>query len=264
MADELYRVGEVARLARVTVRTLHHYDAIGLLRPSERSPGGYRLYSSDDLLRLQQIHIGRALGLSLEAIRAALDDPRFDRRAALQDQRAELTRKLEHTRSMIAAIDAALAQLDPDTPGTQGETPMTRTDTDPNPLFDGFDPLHHETEVRERWGDTDAYRESKRRTADYSPEEWATLKAEVERIEADFAAAMTQGLASDSPRAVELAEAHRLHIDRWFYPCSPAMHRSLGAMYTSDPRFAAHYEERAENLAGYIAEAIEANALHRG
>lgn len=265
MAHELYRVGEVARLARVTVRTLHHYDAIGLLTPSERSPSGYRLYSEDDLLRLQQIHISRALGLSLEAIRATLDDPDFDRRAALERQRAEIEATIERSRSMLAAIDAALARIQrPTQPTRPGETTMSETQTDPSTLFEGFDPAEHDDEARERWGDTEAFRESKRRMGKHSPAEMAALKAEVEAIEAGFAAALQAGHASDSAQAVELAEAHRRHIDRWFYPCSPAMHRSLGAMYTADARFTAHYEKRAENLAAYVAEAIEANSAGRG
>jgi DNA-binding transcriptional MerR regulator len=85
-----YQVKEVASLAGLTIRALHHYDSIGLLVPSARSAAGYRLYADDDLLRLQQILIGRELGLSLEAIRRSLDDPRFDRREALLAQRAEL------------------------------------------------------------------------------------------------------------------------------------------------------------------------------
>lgn len=265
MAHELYRVGEVARLARVTVRTLHHYDAIGLLTPAERSPRGYRLYSENDLLRLQQIHISRALGLSLEAIRATLDDPDFDRRAALERQRAELEATIERSRSMLAAIDAALARTRRPTHSTRpGETTMTETQTDPSALFDGFDTGEYDDETRERWGETEPFRESKRRISQYSPEDMATLKAEVEAIEAGFAAALQAGHASDSAQAVELAEAHRRHIDRWFYPCSPAMHRSLGEMYTADARFTAHYEERAEHLAAYVAEAIEANSVGRG
>ena len=78
-----YQVKEAAELSGVSVRTLHHYDEIGLLVPARRSAAGYRLYDDDDLLRLQQILIGRELGLPLEAIRRSLDDPSFDRRGAL-------------------------------------------------------------------------------------------------------------------------------------------------------------------------------------
>lgn len=102
-----YRVKDVASLSGLTVRALHHYDSIGLLAPRARSSAGYRLYDDDDLLRLQQILIGRELGLSLEAIRRSLDDPRFDRRQALLAQRAELAMRAARAAEMIRAIDAA-------------------------------------------------------------------------------------------------------------------------------------------------------------
>jgi len=254
MADTFHQVGEVARIASVTVRTLHHYDTIGLLGPSERSEAGYRLYSTDDLMRLQQIQIARSLGLSLEEIRSMLDDPSFDRREALLRQRAELRERAAATASMIAAIDTALALL---------EDPETLDAAELKELFDGFDHALYEEEVVERWGDTDAYGESKRRTKDYSREQWAAIKAEVETLEARFAEALRAGRAVDALETIELAETHRLHIDRWFYPCSPAMHCSLATMYTRDPRFEAHYEGRCEGLAAYIAAAIESNAIGR-
>ncbi len=107
-----YQVKDAARLAGVSIRTLHHYDSIGLLVPSARTGAGYRLYTDDDLLRLQQILIGRALGLSLEEIRRSLDDPKFDRKTALLDQKKRLRERARETEAMIRAIDVALAALD--------------------------------------------------------------------------------------------------------------------------------------------------------
>ena len=107
-----YQVKEVAELSGLSIRALHHYDSIVLLVPSMRSAAGYRLYSDDDLLRLQQIVIGRELGLSLEAIRRSLDDPRFDRHAALRAQRVELATRAERAAEMIRAIDAALTVIE--------------------------------------------------------------------------------------------------------------------------------------------------------
>jgi DNA-binding transcriptional MerR regulator len=104
-----YQVSEVARLANVSVRALHHYDAIGLLTPSGRSQAGYRLYTAEDLLRLQQILVGRELGLPLEQIRRALDDPDFDPVAALESQLRALTERARRTAGMIRAVEAALA-----------------------------------------------------------------------------------------------------------------------------------------------------------
>jgi len=117
-----------------------------------------------------------------------------------------------------------------------------------------------EREVQERWGKTEAYKESARRTKNYSEDDLAKIKAESDAIEAGLSAVMADGDAADGERAMDLAEAARLHIDRWFYPCSKAMHAGLAGMYTADERFRAHYDEQAEGLAEYMAAAIKANA----
>lgn len=122
----------------------------------------------------------------------------------------------------------------------------------------------HQAEVEERWGHTEAYRESSRRTERYTDEDWTRIKGQQEAIEAGLADAMAAGDAADSERAMELAEGARQHIDRWFYPCTHAMHVGLAQLYTEDPRFRAHYEERAAGLAAYVRGAIEANAARRG
>jgi DNA-binding transcriptional MerR regulator len=130
-----FQVKDVARIAGVSVRTLHHYDAIGLLVPQLRTAAGYRVYTDDDLLRLQQILIGRELGLSLEEIRRSLDDPGFDRMAALLDQRERLQERVQQTEAMIRAVDAALAGLNCD----QKDAGVNMED-----LFQGFDPSRYE------------------------------------------------------------------------------------------------------------------------
>jgi len=113
-------------------------------------------------------------------------------------------------------------------------------------------------EARERWGDTDAFRDSERRTSTYSRADWAMMRAEVEAIEQRLAWLMTSGIPADSPMARAAAEQHRAHISRWFYECSPDMHRSLAEMYVADARFTEHYDRRAPGLAEYVHDAIVA------
>ncbi len=132
---------------------------------------------------------------------------------------------------------------------------------EPSPAAPGS---KHQAEAEERWGNTDSYRESARRTQGYGPEDWAVIKAENEQIEADFAAAMVAGHSPDSSEAGALAERARLHIDRWYYPCTHAMHSGLAGMYTADPRFKENYEKRATGLAQYVASAIVANQSKGG
>jgi hypothetical protein len=129
--------------------------------------------------------------------------------------------------------------------------------------FGSFDPEAHDAEARARWGAQPAYAESARRTKRYTRDDWTTMRAEAEATTAQLAALMAAGVAATDARATALAEEHRLHIDRWFYPCSYEIHVGLGAAYTDDPRFAAHYERVREGLARYLRDAIEANARSR-
>lgn len=131
--------------------------------------------------------------------------------------------------------------------------------------MDGMETNPYGEEARQRWGNTDAYKESARRSKRYGKEEWAAIKAEVEEVEAGMARLLANGEAPDGDAAMALAEEARLHIDRWFYPCSHRMHVGLADMYTADPRFTAHYDDRAPGLAAFVAEAIRANAgRHQG
>jgi len=251
-ARRTYHVGDVSRIARISVRALHYYDEIGLLLPTARTAAGYRLYTDQDLLRLQQILIGRELGLSLEDIRRSLDEPSFDIRKALLAQKAQLQERAAQTAAMIAAVDAALAIV---TSNNQGG-PMER-------IFEGFNPAEYETEVQERWGGTDAYKEAARRTKRYTKDDWQRHRSEQEAIYVEAAALMNGGTAPAADAAVMVAERHRRLIDRWFYPCSIDAHRGLATLYESDVRFSAGIDRQAPGLAAFLAAAIRANAARQ-
>jgi DNA-binding transcriptional MerR regulator len=245
------RVGEVARLAHVTVRTLHHYDRIGLVRASGRSEAGYRLYTERDLERLQTVLLYKELGFGLGEIRDVLAEPGFDRREALRAQRAQLARRSERLDAMLALIDKTLAAMD------EG-TAMTRDDM--FEVFGDFDPKEYEAEVEERWGETDAYKESTRRARRYTKEDWLRFKAESEAVNEAVARLMDEGVAPDDPRAMDAVERYRMMIDTWFYPCPRQMHAQLGRMYVADPRFTATYEKIHPGMAQYMCDATAANA----
>jgi MerR family transcriptional regulator, thiopeptide resistance regulator len=246
-----YTVGEVAKLAHVSVRTLHHYEQMGLLQPSGRTAAGYRLYGPDDLARLQQVLFYKELGFALDAIRRLMADPAFERVAALRAQRDLTAAHVLRLEAMLRLIDKTLASL-------EGGTRMT--DEELFEVFGGFDPSQYEDEVRERWGATEAYEESARRTRRYTADDWRRFKAESEEIATAIAALMDQGVAPDDPRATDTVERHRLQIDRWFYPCSRAMHAELGRMYVADPRFRETYEKIRPGMAQYVCDATAANA----
>ena len=251
----LYQVKELAEIANVSVRTLHHYDEIGLLQPSQRSAAGYRKYDRGDLLRLQQILIRRELGLPLEEIRRCLDDPGFDQRQALLAQREQLRARARNTAEMLQAVDRALALLD---------SPQMEADMDPKQLFDGFDPAQHEAEAEQRWGSSPMFKESARRTKGYSRDDWQRFEAEQAAVYADAFALLTAAEPPDSARSGVVAERHRSLIDRWFYPCSLEMHRGLATLYESDARFAANIDRAGAGLTAFLVAAIRAHADRAG
>jgi DNA-binding transcriptional MerR regulator len=249
-----YQVKELARIAGISVRALHHYDAIGLLVPTARSASGYRLYDDDDVIRLQQIIVARELGLALEEIQKSLDDPSFDRRQALLSQRTQLTQRAEETAAMIAAVDCALSLMD--TEDKENSMDMKR-------LFNGFDTSKYDEEAKQRWGHTDAYKESTRRVQRYSAEDWQRFGAEQAAIYGDAFSALQAGKAPDSPGVMAIAERHRLSIDRWFYPCSVEMHEALALGYAEDARFAENIDKYGAGLTPFLVAAIRANSQQR-
>lgn len=249
-----YTVSEVADLAHISVRTLHHYDDVGLLEPSGRSDAGYRLYDDAALERLQQILIFRELGFELTRIKEIMADRGFDRRAALLGQRELLEARATRLLTMVDAIDTAIAHEEKGTPMSKDEM---------FEVFEDFDPSEHEEEARERWGDTDAYKESERRTSQYTKADWERYKAEAEEINLAMVALMDEGVAPDDERAMDTVDRARVQIDKWFYPCSRRMHAELGKMYVADPRFTATYEKIRSGLAQYMCDATAAN-LERG
>jgi MerR family transcriptional regulator, thiopeptide resistance regulator len=158
---------------------------------------------------------------------------------------------------MLRAVDSALLLIDPAASSANGEH------MDIEQIFDGFDPSKYEAEAEQRWGDTDAFKESKRRAQRYGKDDWERLGAEQSAIYADAWAALLAGRAPDSEPAMAIAERHRQSIDRWFYPCSYQMHRGLADMYEQDSRFAENIDKHGAGLTPFLAAAIRANADRR-
>ncbi|HYI67864.1 MAG TPA: MerR family transcriptional regulator [Candidatus Limnocylindrales bacterium] len=248
-------VGAVSRLAGVTVRTLHHYDQIGLLSASGRSDAGYRRYDDADLDRLQRILFYRELGFGLDQIRDVMTDGGADAIGHLRRQHAMLLDRIGRLERMAAAVEKAMEAR------TMGInlTPEERFE-----VFGDFNPDDHAAEVEERWGDTDAYRESAKRTARYTKADWERIKAQGQAAIEQVVGAMDAGKPADSPEAMAGAEAHRQQINDAFYEVSYELHVGLAEMYIADPRFTATYEKIAPGLAQYLHDAIKANAAARG
>jgi len=253
-----WTVGSAAEIAKVSVRTLHHYDEIGLLAPSDRSESGYRLYSAPDLERLHQILLFRELGFTLPEIRDIMCDPDFDRISALEAQRSLLAEKASRTAAMLSAIDAALD-------AARGGTPMTDKEQKEmfGELFDGFDPAEYEAEVQERWGESDAYKQSAARTKRYTKADWQQIADEGAAITAAYVELMDADAAPDSPEALAVAESHCAYFSTWFYDCGPEMFGNLGKMWVADPRFTKNIDKTRPGLAKYQSAVAQAWAASK-
>ncbi|MEU9365297.1 MerR family transcriptional regulator [Streptomyces avermitilis] len=251
-----YSVGQVAGFAGVTVRTLHHYDEIGLLVPGERSHAGHRRYNDADLDRLQQILFYRELGFPLEEVAALLDDPAADPRAQLRRQHELLTARIEQLQKMATAVEHAMEA---------GKMGINLTPEEKFEVFGDKDPEEHAEEAERRWGGTEAYAESQRRAARYTKDDWKRMQAEVADWGERYDGLMAAGEPPAGERAMNMAEEHRQHIATWFYDCSYDIHRGLGEMYVSDERFKEFYDSMRPGLAEHLRDAIAANAdRHEG
>jgi DNA-binding transcriptional MerR regulator len=251
---KVFTVSEVAKASGVSVRALHHYDEIGLLKPGHVGVNGYRYYGRDELLRLQQVLFHRELGLPLEEIRQVLDDPGFDRVAALRAHRVRLMAEAKRYRDLVKTLDATLAELE------------GATDVEEQAIFKGFDPekqAQHEAWLVERYGDQVQTRidEAKARFKGWKQTDLDRVQAEFAAMEDELVQAMAAGLPADS-EAVR-AIARRLHawIGRsWNREVTAAAFNGLAILYEENPDFRARYEARAAGLTDYLAAAVKAFA----
>lgn len=241
----MYTVKQVSELASVTVRTLHYYDEIGLLNPSQIRPNGYRYYDDAALLRLQQILFYREIGLELLQIKEILDSPDFDLVAALRSHRAVLEEKNRRLTELMSTIDNTIKHL------TGGKEMSSKQ------LFQAFSEeqqQEYEREARLRWG-PDNVREANKRWKGYSDEHKNAIMLEGQNIYLDLAQAMKDGKAAGSPEVAAILDRWQQNI-RHFYEPTLDILRGLGELYNTDPAFMAFFEKIEPNLTPYLQETI--------
>src|SRR5215469_8091217 len=202
---KLYTVKQVAKLSGVTVRTLHHYDQVGLLKPAQVGENGYRYYGREELLRLQQILFHRELELPLEAIADVLDRPDFDRLGALKRHRKTLSLKASRYRRLIKTLDRTLDAL-------EGETEMSDED-----LYKGFAPekqAEYEAQLIDRFGEQAraSIEASKVALKSWSKADWERSGREHAEVEAGMGKALADGLPADSEPVQALIRRHHAWV----------------------------------------------------
>lgn len=252
MSDDGFTVGEVAELVGVTVRTLHHWDRLGLATASGRSTGSYRLYSEPDIERVRRVVVYRELGLPLSEIADLLEANGDDATESLRAQRDQLSDHLKHLEGLRDDLDRMIAAH---------ERGVLLTEQEQAEAFGKeWDPSWTE-QAKQQWGDSPQWSQFAERSAKRSKHEWAATAERNTAAERELTNAYLSGA---TPQAVgDLVESHRQALSEYF-PVTVSMHVCLGRTYVQDLRFRAHYEGLAKGFADWLHAAIDAAAAAQG
>jgi DNA-binding transcriptional MerR regulator len=241
----MYKINEVAKLANVSVRTLHHYDNIGLLKPENVGENGYRYYSEEDFATLQQVLFFKELDFSLQDIKRILENPSFDRKKALATHKQLLMEKKNRLERMIESIDQTIDSID-------GGTKMAK-----KKMFEVFDmkkieehQKKYEQEVKEKYGDTLAYEQSQQKTQSYQAEDWKRIQEKMEQLYGDLADLMDRE--PTNAEVQRLIGDYRQYITDNFYDCTVEIFRGLGDLYVDDPRFTKNIDKVQPGLSEFL------------
>jgi MerR family transcriptional regulator, thiopeptide resistance regulator len=249
-----HTVKQLARLSGVSVRTLHYYDEIGLLRPAQVGANGYRYYGREELLRLQQILLHRELGLPLDAIASLLDDSDRGRVDRLREHRQQLMQRTEHYRELIATVDRTIAELE------GGKKVDTKH------LYSGFSPekqAEYEAQLVERFGPSmrESIETSRRSVEALGKDGIATRMQELAEVEAALAQHCARQTPAGDPALNALLVRHQAWVSTmWGKPCPAWRYAGLADLYESHPDFRARYETLAPGLADYLPAVMRAYA----
>ena len=234
------QIKDFAAACGVSVRTLHYYDEIGLLKPSFIDKGtGYRYYDDSSLIRMQEILFYRELDFSLKSIAEILSSPDYNKEKALVGQKKLLTLKKERLERLISAVDSAM----------KGEIVMK--------VFDNSEFEKYKTEAKEKWGATEAYGEYSEKTKDYTAEKWSNVAEGLDAIMADFSQYMKEGYSPNCSEAQSLVKSLQEYITETSYTCTKEILYGLGQMYVCDERFKNNIDKYGKGTAEFISKAIE-------
>ncbi|MGL5869385.1 MerR family transcriptional regulator [Clostridium chrysemydis] len=234
-------IKEVSKLCGVTTRTLHYYDEIGIFKPSLINESGYRLYSEDSLIKLQEILFFKELDFSLKEIKNIVENPSYDRKYALNMQKEILIKKKNRIEDLIKLIDKNI-----NNDVILGLEKFKEEEI--NLMKDNY-----KKEVKERWGNTLEYKEFKEKG--YSNNDNERFKEEIEGIFRRFKDVVKFG--EESKEAQDLVKVWHDYINNNFYTCSKEVLSNLGDMYVYDERFKNNIDKDYEGLSEFINKAIK-------
>jgi DNA-binding transcriptional MerR regulator len=240
----MFTVKQLSQIAKVTPRTLHYYDQIGLLKPTQVGENGYRYYGSEALLRLQQILLYRELDLPLERIREMLEREDFDVQEALASHKAQLRKRILHLERLIETVDDTILFL-------KGSKEMSEKG-----LFAAFSDEEQAEMEKEamRLYDPEIVKASSAKWKRYSAEQKQRIFEEGNAVYLAFVQAIPKGAAS--PEAQQCVQRWRKHMD-YFWTPNEAQLLGLAQGYNADPSFKANFDKIDPRLAVFVLEAVK-------
>lgn len=237
------KINEVAKLTGITVRTLHYYDEIGLLSPSEITEAGYRIYNDDALVTLQQILFFKELDFPLSDIKEIMTNPHYNKKQTLVKHRELLVQKRDHLDGIITLVDNTI----------KGDNTMSFKEFDMSEIEANKN--KYAQEVKELWGETNEYKESEKKTSVYDNTQWEMLIGEGSEILKAFGE--NRNILPYSAKAQELVKCWQEYITKSFYECTKEILSCLGMMYVGDERFTQNIDKNGKGTAEFMAKAIE-------
>ena len=247
-------VGAVARRLGVSVRTLHHWDALGVASPSGRTAGGYRAYSPADIAYLRRVMLFRELGIELAAIPALLDTSGQSRRHELAEVRRKLGDKITDLQRLAGDLDRLLD-------AHEGGLPLTEQEQ--SEIFGAtWDPSWTQ-QARDRWDGSAQWAEYVERSSQRTSDEWRSMASATDALHADLAGAMRSHVEPGTAEANALAERHRAAQSEHFH-CTHSMHVLIARRYVTEAGFTAFYDDIEPGLAEWLTRIIDANATAKG
>lgn len=236
-------VKQVSKLAYVTTRTLHYYDQIGLFKPDFIGDNGYRYYSDESLLKLQQILFYRELDIPLEQIKEIINREDYDLQEALEEHKRQLDRRIKHIEHLIETVDQTLKFI-------KGEEKMNK-----KVLFEAFNEEEQEKMQQEalQMYDPETVKESYKKWNKYSVKEKQRIADEGNAVYQGFVDAMDKGPASAD--AQECVQRWRTHMNYFWTPDEDQL-LGLTDLYNDDPRFRKNFDKIHPKLAEFVRQAV--------
>ncbi|MGV9310636.1 MerR family transcriptional regulator [Streptomyces sp. NPDC003691] len=251
---DLLTVGRAAALAGVSVKTLHHWEAVGLVRPGGRSRAGYRIYSADDIARIHRVLVYREIGFPLAEIGRILDDPDTGADDHLRRQRSLLTERIAELERMVDGVDRLTAAR---------RTGITLTLREQAEIFGTGWRISQVEAAGECWGDSPQWAQATERAAARSADDWREVTAASTALDADLVSALRSGVSPGSAAANTLAERHR-ELMSGYFDCTRSMQVCIARKFVSEQGWADHYDAMAPGLASWLWEIVAANAAAHG